>query len=129
MPSFLRLILCLFLLSATAGCYNTPVRHLSSDVALIDVGTSSRSDVLVYLGEPDDQVIQGDGVERWLYNDTRKTFIEGAPVVGKYLGTPEEIQVIVTLQNNVVQDCTFTSADKDDLSWKDDFEWQKKETK
>ena len=127
MPTFLRIILSLFLLTALSGCYNTPVRHLASDVVLIDVGTSSRSDVLIYLGEPDEQVIVGDGVERWLYRDEVKTLLEDTPWVGKYAGTPEDVQVVVVLENDVVTECVFSDVDKDDLAWQDDFKWQENE--
>ena len=127
MPTFLRIILSLFLLVALSGCYNTPVRHLASDVVLIDVGTSTRSDVLIYLGEPDDQVISGNGVERWLYRDEVKTLLEETPWVGGYVGSAEDVQVVVVLKDDLVTECIFSDRDPDDLAWQDDFKWQKSE--
>ncbi|WP_041277482.1 hypothetical protein [Desulfotalea psychrophila] len=124
MSAFLRVVLCVSLLTLVAGCYNTPVRHLSSDVVLIQVGTSTRDDVLLYLGEPDKVEIGSAGTERWHYKADRRSLLEGAPWFGKYIGTPEVSKVLVTLNKDKVASCMFTSSDKDDLDWQDDFKWQ-----
>ena len=47
--------LVLTLLAGISGCYINPVRHLASDAALLKVGESTKEDVLVFLGEPDEQ--------------------------------------------------------------------------
>ncbi len=108
------------------GCYNKPVRNLASDAALIKVGQSSGDDVLTYLGEPDEQEVVGNGVERWLYREATSSKLERAPLVGKYLGNPTVGRVVVTLKDNRVVECTYDAHDADDSSWGDDFSWQKK---
>jgi len=119
----------LLLLTAVAGlfgCYTKPVRHLVSDVALLNVGKSTRQDVLVFLGEPDEQQVIGNGVEQWTYEDEDKTFLEKFPYVGKHFGSPEYNPAVATLTNGIVTDCTFLSTDEDDNDWADDFSWQEK---
>lgn len=126
---FKKILFLLLLLGAIAvlsGCYTKPVRHLSSDVALLKVGTSTQEDVLVFLGEPDEQQTIGDGVERWLYLKEDKTLFEKMPVVGKRIGSPEYSRVMVTLTKGVVTECVFSSSDEDDFDWADDFSWQEK---
>lgn len=126
MHSFSRLIIFTFLLLSLTGCYNKPVRHLASDVVLIQTGTSTREDVIMYLGEPDDIQVAEPGVERWVYSDTRRNIQEGLPWVGKYFGEAERTTVAVTIKNNVVVDSRFVCKDADDLAWQKDFDWQEK---
>lgn len=123
----LRLLL---LLLSTAfvfsGCYHKPVRHLASDAALIKVGESTSEDVLIYLGDPDEQKSLADGVEKWLYKKKDMSFFERIPYGGKYIGAPAYSQVVVTLENGVVTDCRYSLSDEDDTEWADDFSWQEK---
>lgn len=109
-----------------SGCYNRPVRHLASDVALLKVGTSTLEDVLVFLGEPDQQMVVGEGVERWLYLKEDRTLLEKTPLVGKHVGSPEYSSVVVTIADGIVTECVFYSRDEDDFDWADDFSWQEK---
>ncbi|BHH81716.1 hypothetical protein [Desulforhopalus sp. 52FAK] len=109
-----------------AGCYITPVRHLAADIALVQVGQSTREDVLIFLGDPDDQQVLEGGVEKWLYTQKKKSTAEKTPFLGKYLGSPEINRVIITFTNGIVTDSKFSSNDEDDLDWADDYSWQKK---
>jgi len=120
---FVLMLTAIFLVS---GCYNRPVRHLASDAALLKVGESTSEDVLIYLGDPDEQKILADGAEKWLYNKEYKSLLEKIPYGGKYIGAPEYSQVIVTIENGIVTDCTFSLSDEDDLDWADDYSWQEK---
>lgn len=124
-----RSVLFLFLLFsffAISGCYIKPVRHLASDVGLLKVGSSTQEEVLIFLGEPDNQQEMGDGVEKWLYEDEEKTLLEKTPFVGKHLGAPEYHRVVITLTNGIVTDSVYFSSDEDDLDWADDYSWQGK---
>lgn len=123
-----RLFCCVLLLLCLGGCHNKPVRHLASDVALLEVGSSSREDVLIYLGEPDATSVEENGVERWLYSDQlHQSVFTRIPYFGHYFGHPEIVKLVVVLKDDMVQDCIFSSTDEDDLDWTDDFDWQKKE--
>jgi len=118
---FIILVAAAFVLS---GCYNKPVRHLASDAALLKVGSSSSEDVLIYLGDPDQQKSFADGVEKWLYKKEEKTFFEKTPYLGRHFGAPEYSQVVVTIVNGIVTDCNFSLSDEDEMEWADDYSWQ-----
>lgn len=120
---FVMSLLSIFLFT---GCYTEPVRHLASDVALLKVGTSTKEDVLIYLGNPDDQQDLGGGMEKWLYEDTDTTLLEKTPVLGKHIGSPERRRAIVTFVNNIVTECIYSSSDEDDMDWSKDYSWQEK---
>jgi len=109
---------------ALSGCYNTPVRHLTSDVALLKVGQSTEEDVLIFLGQPDERQELAAGVEEWFYKNKDMSFFEKAPLVGKYFGSPQYTRVTVTMTNKIVTDVTYSSSDADDMDWADDYSWQ-----
>ena len=121
--SFVLLFLVFFMLG---GCYMTPVRHLASDIALLQVGKSTREDVIVFLGDPDEQQELGEGVQKWLYKDKNMSFLQKTPLLGSKLGSPEFNQVVVTLRNGVVSACDYSYSDEDDMDWAKDFSWQEK---
>lgn len=119
-------LLILTFLAGVTGCYTTPVRHLASDAALLKVGESTKEDVLVFLGEPDEQQEVGAGVEKWLYREVEKTLLEKTPLIGKYTGTPEYHALVVTLHKGIVAECVYSSTDKDEMKWTKNYSWQKK---
>lgn len=125
MRLFTSIVLCLALTSALSSCYITPKRHLASDIILVQVGKSTREDVLIYLGDPDDQKVLEGGVEKWLYTEMDANVVEKTPLVGKYFGSPEIENVIITFTNGIVSDTAFSATDKDELDWADDYSWQK----
>lgn len=125
MSAVFRSCFVLFLAAvALSGCYGKPVRHLASDAALIKVGESNRNDVLTYLGEPDEQVVLGGGVERWVYREYEDSVVKKAPVVGKYFGKPNYGTVTLLIRGDVVAECTYGGWESDSRDWADDFDWQ-----
>ena len=127
MKSFKNCILVLlFTACFLSGCYITPVRHLAADIALVQVGQSTREDVLIYLGDPDEQQVLDKNVEKWLYIQMKASTVEKTPFLGKYFGTPEINRVVITFTNGIVSESVFSSNDKDELNWADDYSWQKK---
>jgi hypothetical protein len=120
---FVLLALTVCLLS---GCYINPVRHLAADIALVQVGQSTQEDVLIFLGDPDEQQVLENGTEKWLYTQAKKSGFEKTPLLGKYLGSPEVSRAVITFANGRVTDSLFSSNDEDDLNWADDFSWQNK---
>ncbi len=121
------LVLAFVMTVMVSGCYNKPVRHLASDVSLLKIGESTQEDVLVYLGDPDDLQELGNGTQKWIYRDQKSGFFEKTPLVGGYVGSPEDRQVEVILQDGIVVERSFTAYDEDDLNWSKDFSWQEKE--
>lgn len=129
MPYILRLsiILSLLLPVMLVGCYNKPVRHLASDASLIKVGSSTRNDVLTYLGEPDGQRMLEDGREEWVYVEERPTELQRIPVVGRYFDSSGQEKVFIMLNNDIVQSCEFREFGEGEFDWADQYSWQEKE--
>ncbi len=128
MPSRFRWLMCVVLATFLLnGCYNTPVRHLASDVALLKIGESKSDNVLTYLGEPDDQIVLEDGVEKWVFIEHENSSLKKAPLVGKYFGEQNYDTVTVILKNDVVIDCIYGAWAHTDNAWADDFDWQENE--
>ena len=111
---------------ALAGCYTTPVRHLSADAALLQAGKSTRQDVIVFLGDPEQQQDLGEGVEKWLYKEKDIGFLEKTPLLGRYMGSPTYNQLVVTFRNGIVSEAVYSYSDDADLDWANDFSWQEK---
>ena len=123
---FKRVILLLLSALILGGCYNRPVRHLASDASLLDVGVSTRQDVLTYLGEPDQQIALGNGAEKWVYTSEEHSLLKNAPLVGKYFGKPDRGMITVILENGKVAKCVYGAYDSQALDWAKDFDWEKK---
>lgn len=118
------LVVSLLLALAVSGCYMKPVRHLASDVALVQVGKSTKEDVTIFLGEPDDIAQDQEGRELWHYRDKNTNLLQKTPMVGSRFGSPEIIHVVVSFTGGVVSSCDFSLSDADDMSWAKDFSWQ-----
>ena len=79
MAPTMRFLSCLLVLFFLSGCADKPVRHLASDASLVIVGTSTRNDVLTFLGDPDEQQIDSPSVERWVYfEENQSCYAENA---------------------------------------------------
>jgi hypothetical protein len=128
MPFFLRsaTFLGLALLLFTSGCYNTPVRHLASDAVLINAGSSSRNDVLTYLGEPDRQRRLPDDSEEWVYSEETRSDLQRIPLLGGVANGKGREKIIIVLKNDIVQSCQFREFGNNEFNWADDYAWQEK---
>ena len=117
---FLILLALLFVLS---GCYNKSIRHLASDASLVKVGSSTRNDVLTYLGEPDKQRILEDGREEWIYVEEKPSDLQRAPLVGGFFSGNGYDKILVILENDIVQFCQFREFAEDEFDWADESTW------
>ena len=114
----------LIMLFVLPGCYTKSRRHLASDASLIEVGVSTRNDVLTYLGEPDIQRPLGDDRVEWVYVEEIPSGLQWAPIVGEYFEGKGYDKVFVVLEQDIVRSCTFRKFADDELDWADDFDWQ-----
>lgn len=114
----------LIMLFFLPGCYPKTRRHLASDASLIEVGVSTRNDVLTYLGEPDEQRQLGNDRVEWIYAEEIPSDFQWAPIVGGYFDDKGYDKVIIVLEKDIVRSCTFRKFAKDELDWADDFDWQ-----
>jgi len=111
MLSMKRLLLFCLLALLVSGCVNKPVRHLASDASLITPGTSTRSDVLTYLGDPDERQERGSGPERWLYYEEQLSATQRTFFVGKWFDPKSVSRIIVTFEGDVVTDIQYNASE------------------
>lgn len=94
-----------------AGCINKPVRHLASDASLITPGTSTRSDVLTYLGDPDERQEKQPGPERWFYYEEHRSAAQRTFYVGKWFDPKSVSRIIVTFDGDLVTDIQYNASE------------------
>lgn len=111
MLSMKRLLLFCLLALLVSGCVNNPVRHLASDASLIIPGTSTRSDVLTYLGDPDERQEKGAGPERWLYYEEQLSAAQRTFYLGKWFDPKSVSRIIVTFEGDVVTDIQYNASE------------------
>lgn len=120
-----RVLFCLFIsLTLLVGCHSKPVRHLASDAALIQVGQSTRQDVIRLFGEPNGHRTVSPGMEEYIYSEDLQGLFGNMPVVGKWLGPEGYEMILITLKGDKVADCEFRTFKKSDRSWMEDFTWE-----
>ena len=107
--------LCLSLMLGTAGCARKNVRHLASDVGLITPGTSTKQDVVNYLGQPNSEYKMPDGGLLWVYYETKKTVLRDTPYIGGKIGEETYEVVKVTFNGDIVQTIGYRSMSEEDF--------------
>lgn len=122
--SRISILIVLGMLLFLPACYNKSIRHLASDASLIEVGRSTRVDVLTYLGEPDLQRRIDDNREEWVYVEEKVSGMQRTPVVGGYFDGRGYDKVFIILENDIVRSCQFREFEDDEFDWADDFDWQ-----
>ena len=94
-----------------SGCVHEPVRHLASDASLISPGKSTKTDVLTYLGDPDERQETGPGPERWLYYEEHLSAAQRTFYVGKWFDPKTVSRIIVTFDGETVSDIQYNASE------------------
>lgn len=125
---FLRFlsIFFLLLLIPLSGCYNKSQRYLASDAGLIRAGSSTRNDVLTYLGEPDRQRTLEDGREEWVYVEEKPSGLQRMPFFGSFFSGNGYDKIFVLFKDEIVLSCQFREFDENEFDWTDNYSWQEK---
>ena len=110
---------------AMSGCYNHPVRHLTSDVALIKAGATTRQEAITLLGEPDSMRKLTDGTEEWAYHEEDKSTWQQVPVMGRAFSSNGYKTISLILKGDTVAAVHYGDYDKHEFDWRDDYTWQK----
>ncbi|OGQ95364.1 MAG: hypothetical protein A2521_06895 [Deltaproteobacteria bacterium RIFOXYD12_FULL_57_12] len=109
----LIVFLLIALSAAVVGCFrHEPVRHLASDAGLVVPGKTTRQDVLVFFGEPDERQTLASGEEVWIYSQVRKSLMRKTPMVGNRLGSEEYDVVNISLAGDLVTSCVYRMLDE-----------------
>lgn len=90
------------------GCAITkPVRHLSSDVCLVLPESTTKSEVLAFLGEPNNRITNNDSSETWIYYKKKEDLLRKLPLIGKKFGSLNYEIVTVSFTGNLVRTCVY----------------------
>lgn len=111
MTVFTRLVLSCLVLVILGGCAGDPVRHLASDASLITPGVSTKTDVLTYLGDPDERYEQGAEPERWLYYEEYRSAAQRTFDFGKWFGPESVSRIVVTFDGDTVTDIRYNASE------------------
>jgi outer membrane protein assembly factor BamE (lipoprotein component of BamABCDE complex) len=114
----LAVLFALLLFMFSTGCSSTispPVRHLSSDVCLVMPESTTRQEVLSFLGEPDRKITTAEKSEVWLYLKVNKSFSKKLPLLGAKLGSQNYETVTVTFDGDLVKTCLYRQFDEDEF--------------
>ena len=102
----------LLVFSASCAGFSTPVRHLSSDVCLVMPESTTRQEVLSFLGEPDRKIKAAARLETWLYLKVNKSFAKKLPLLGDKLGDQNYETVTITFDGDLVKTCLYRQFDE-----------------
>lgn len=89
------------------GC-SAPVRHINSDVCLVQQGNSPK-EVMAVLGPPNLKKQTAAG-ELWTYYSAKESPLKRTPGVNLLFGTVSYDVVHVSFVNNVVSNCQYRHA-------------------
>jgi len=106
-----RLAISCLMLAALLGCARDPVRHLASDASLITPGVSTRSDVLTYLGDPDERLGEKGASEQWVYREEYRSAVQKTLDVAGWLGPESVSRIIVTFDGELVTDIRYNRSE------------------
>ncbi|MEN8134106.1 MAG: hypothetical protein ABFS18_01040 [Thermodesulfobacteriota bacterium] len=114
----LAVLFALLLFAFTAGCstVSAPVRYLSSDVCLVMPESTTRQEVISFLGEPDRKITKAENQETWLYLKTNKSFAKKLPLLGGKLGEQNYETVTVTFVGDLVKTCLYRQFDENEFA-------------
>jgi hypothetical protein len=114
----LRLISILALGLWLVGCATTtaPIRHLSSDVCLVLPESTTKTEVLAFLGEPDQKTVTDGSTETWIYYKKNEDLIRKLPLVGEKFGSLNYERVTVSFVGNLVRTCVYRQLEPGDIT-------------
>jgi hypothetical protein len=116
MKSLWRISIALLFIGLIAGCSaSMPVRHLSSDVCLVMPESTTKAEVLSFLGEPDRRQHQPEGEETWFYYKKNESFLRKLPVVGPRLGWSNYEIVTVSFVGEQVRTCIYRQLEPEEF--------------
>ena len=107
--------LCLSFLISTAGCARKSVRHLASDVGMISPGTSTKQEVVNYLGQPNAEYKMTEAGLLWVYYEAKKTMLRDTPYIGGKIGEETYEVVKVTFNGDIVQTVGYRTMREEDF--------------
>lgn len=98
------------------GCATaTPVRHLSSDVCLVLPESTTKAEVLAFMGEPDQKTTADDSAEMWIYYKKNEDLIRKIPLMGEKFGSLNYEIVTVSFAGDLVRTCVYRQLEPSEI--------------
>lgn len=107
--------LCFSVISGMAGCGGKYVRHLASDVSMVTPGTTTKQEVINYLGQPDVEYEMAAGDILWVYYEERKDLLRKTPYIGYKIGKETYEIVRVTFSGDNVENIDYMTMKEDEF--------------
>jgi hypothetical protein len=92
------------------------VRHLSSDVCLVLPESTTKTEVLSFLGEPDRKTVTEGSTETWIYYKKNEDLIRRLPLVGEKFGSLNYEMVTVSFAGNLVRTCVYRQLEPSEIT-------------
>lgn len=103
------------IMSGIVGCAGKQVRHLASDVSMVTPGTTTKQEVLNYLGQPDVEYQTDSGETLWVYYNKRKDLLRRTPYIGDMIGKESYEIVRVVFKGDNVEKIAYSTMREDEF--------------
>ena len=120
----LSIIFYCLIISLLGGCQTKQIRHLASDAALITPGQTTRGELVSYIGQPDAHRKITDNIWEFIYFEDKRSLIDKTPFIGSLSSSDDYEMLRIIITDDKVTECEFSSFDKNDQKWEDDFTWE-----
>lgn len=111
----IAVVLCLSFMSGMVGCAGKNVRYLVSDVSMVTPGTTTKEEVIIYLGQPDAEYEIAEGGILWVYYEEKKTLLRDTPYIGGKVGEKTYEVVKVTINGDIVQTIGYRAMSEEEF--------------
>ena len=111
----IAVVLCLTLMLGMVGCARKTVRHLASDVGLVTPGTTTKQEVVNYLGQPDEEYKMAGNGFLWVYYEAKSSMLRETPYLGEKFGEETYEIVKVTFNGDIVQTIGYRTMSEEDF--------------
>ena len=108
-------VLFFLIMSGIVGCAGKQVRHLASDASMVTPGTTTKQEVLNYLGQPDVEYQTDKGETLWVYYEEREDLFRKTPYIGKMIGKESYEIVKVVFNGNNVEHIAYSTMREDEF--------------
>ena len=102
-------------MSGIVGCAGKQVRHLASDVSMVTPGTTTKQEVLNYLGQPDAEYKTDNGETLWVYYEEREDLLRKTPYIGDMIGKESYEIVKVVFNGDNVEKIAYSTMKEDEF--------------
>jgi hypothetical protein len=113
--SVIAVALCFSFMAGLAGCGGKQIRHLASDACMVTPGTTTKQEVMNYLGQPDVEYETADGKILWVYYEEREDLLRKTPYIGKEIGEETYEIVKVAFKGDKVENIGYQTMKEDEF--------------